>query len=80
MEIKKIQINENGKLKEYDVLFTIKDEKESKLFIIYTDINSDIDIYAALYNEKEKRIDYIDKPEDQKMIEEIIKIIKNRIL
>ncbi len=79
MEIKKIQINENGKLQEYDVLFTIKNEKENKEFIIYTDVNSGIDIYAALYNEKEKRIDYIDKPEDQKMIEEIIKIIKDKI-
>ena len=79
MNIKKIEINENGMKMEYDVLFTIKNESNNKEFIIYTDIDSDIDIYAALYNEKEKRLEYIEDENDRKMIEEMIEIIKNNI-
>ncbi len=79
MNIQKIEILENNELKQYDVLFTIKDEKRNKNFIIYTDINSNIDIYAGIYLEKEKRIDYIDNPADQKMIEEIMKIVKEKM-
>ena len=78
MGIKKIEIMENNELKEYDVLFTIKDEKQNKEFIIYTDVSSDIDIYAALYDKKTKKIDYIDNRKDQKMIEEIMKIVKEK--
>jgi uncharacterized protein YrzB (UPF0473 family) len=78
MDIRKIVINENNRLQEYDVLFTIKDEKDNKEFIIYTDVNSDIDIYAALYDEKDNKIEYINNPEDRKMIEEIMKIIKEK--
>ena len=76
MNIKNLRVVENGEVKEYDVLFTLKDEKKNKEFIIYTDLNSDIDIYAALYNAKENRIEYIDNPDDQIMINEVIKIIK----
>ena len=79
MELRKIEIMENNELKQYDVLFTIKDEKQGKEFVIYTDVNSNIDIYAALYNEKEKKLDYIDNPKDQKMIEEVMKIVKEKM-
>lgn len=79
MEVKKIEIVENGELKEYDVLFTIKDEKKNKEFIIYTDTNSDIDIYAALYDEKENKLDYISDTKDQKMIEEIMNVVKDEM-
>ena len=79
MELKKIKIKENNQLVEYDVLFTIKDEEKNKEFIIYTDVNRDVDIYAALYNKKENKIEYIDDPEDQKMIEEVIKNIKEKM-
>lgn len=74
--IKNLRVVENGEVKEYDVLFTLKDEKKNKKFVIYTDMNSDIDIYAALYNEKENKIEYIDNPDDQVMIDEIIKIVR----
>ena len=47
--------------------------------LLYTDVNSNIDIYAALYNEKEKKLDYIDNPKDQKMIEEVMKIVKEKM-
>ena len=79
MELRKIEIMEGDVLRQYDVLFTVKDEVRNKEFIIYTDVNSDIDIYAAIYNEKDKKIDYIDDPKDQKMIEEIMKIVKEKI-
>ncbi len=79
MELRKIEILENNELKQYDVLFTIKDEVQNKVYVIYTDINSDIDIYAALYDEKEKKLDYIDNPKEQKMIEEIINIVKEKM-
>jgi uncharacterized protein YrzB (UPF0473 family) len=79
MELKKIKIKENNQLVEYDVLFTIKDEEKNKEFIIYTDVNRDVDIYAALYNKKENKIEYIDDSEDQKMIEEVIKNIKEKM-
>ena len=79
MEIRKIEVLENNELKQYDVLFTIKDEARNKEFIIYTDVNSNIDIYAALYNEKEKKLDYIDNPKDQKMLEEVMKIVKEKM-
>lgn len=77
MNIRKLRIFENGETREYDVLFTLKDEKKNKEFIIYTDLNSDIDIYAALYNAKENRIDYIDDPRDQVMIDKVIEIVKD---
>ena len=48
-------------------------------FASFTSFNSDIDIYAALYNEKEKRLEYIEDENDRKMIEEMIEIIKNNI-
>ncbi len=80
MEIRKIEIMENNESKQYDVLFTIKDETQNKEFIIYTDVNSNIDIYAALYDEKEKRLDYIDDPKDQEIIEQIMKSIKEKTL
>ena len=35
MELRKIEIMENNELKQYDVLFTIKDEKQGKEFVIY---------------------------------------------
>ena len=79
MDIKKISIMENGTLKEYDVLFTIKNEIENKLLVIYTDLNSNIDIYAASYDEKTKEIKYIDNPADQAMVEKAISIIKEKL-
>lgn len=79
MEIKKIEVLENNELKQYDVLFTIKDETRNKEFIIYTDVNCDIDLYAAIYDEKEKKLDYIDNPNDQKMLEEVMKVVKEKI-
>ena len=79
MDIKKIEIMENGELKQYDVLFTLKDEKKNKQYVIYTDVNSNIDIYAAIYDEKSGKLDYIDNPEEQKLISEILNIVKNNI-
>ena len=79
MELRKVEVMEGNVVQQYDVLLTIKDEVDNKEFVIYTDVNSDIDIYAALYNEKEKRLDYIDDPKDQKMIEEIMKIVKDKM-
>ena len=79
MEIKKIEICENGIFKEYDVLFTIKNEVANKFIIIYTDINSDIDIYAAYYNEKTKEINYIDDLNDQELVKKAIDIIKEKL-
>ena len=79
MDIKKISIMENGTLKEYDVLFTIKNEIENKLLVIYTDLNSNIDIYATSYDEKTKEIKYIDNPADQAMVEKAISIIKEKL-
>ena len=79
MEIKKIEICENGIFKEYDVLFTIKNEVANKFIIIYTDINSDIDIYAAYYNEKTKEINYIDDLSDQELVKKAIDIIKEKL-
>ena len=79
MNVKKIEILEGNELKQYDVLFTLKNEKHNKEYILYTDVDSDIDIYAAIYNEKEKRLDYIDNPKEQKMIEDIMKIVKDKM-
>jgi len=79
MNIKKLEIDENGIKREYDVLFSIKNETNNKDFIIYTDLDSDIDIYAALYNEKEGKLEYIKDSNDRKMLEEMIEIIKNNI-
>ena len=42
----RIQISENNE--EYDVLFTVKDEERNKEYILYTDINSDIDISEGI--------------------------------
>lgn len=78
MGIKKLKIDENGILREYDVLFTIKDEDSNKEYIIYTDIDSDTDIYAALYDSKTNRLDYIEDEKDRKMIEDIMKIVKDK--
>ena len=79
MDIKKIEIMENGELKQYDVLFTLKDEKKNKQYVIYTDVNSNIDIYAAIYDENNGKLDYIDNPEEQKLISEILNIVKSKI-
>ena len=78
MGIKKLKIDENGILREYDVLFTIKDEDSNKEYIIYTDVDSDTDIYAALYDSKTNRLDYIEDEKDRKMIEDIMKIVKDK--
>lgn len=78
MNIKKMEVNENGNLKEYDVLFTIKNEVANKMIIVYTDLNSNIDIYAAYYNEKTKEINYIDDPSDQELVKKAIDIIKEK--
>ncbi len=79
MDNKKIEILENNTIKEYDLLFTIKDNKNNRVYVIYTDLNSDIDIYAALYDENSKTIKYINDVKDQKMIEEIMNIIRKRM-
>lgn len=79
MSIKKLEIMENGELKQYDVLFTLRDEKKNKQYVIYTDINSNIDIYAAIYDEKNNKLDYINDPEKQKIITEIMNIVKNKV-
>lgn len=42
-------------------------------------MNRNIDIYAAIYNEKEGRIDYIEDKKEQKMINEILKVVKEQL-
>ncbi len=79
MELKKINIMEGSELKEYDVLFTVKDEQNNKEYILYTDMNSDIDIYAAIYNEKERKIDYIKDKDEQEKIKKIFKDVIEKI-
>lgn len=47
-------ILKNGNKKEYDVILTFKNEKNSKNYIVYTDNSIDnenkLKIYAAIYN------------------------------
>lgn len=77
MEIRKIEVLEGNEIKKYDVLFTL--HEDNKEFVVYTDLNSNMDIYGALYNEKEKRLDYISDPKDQQRILEIIKQIRSSV-
>ena len=58
----------------FNRLFTINNAKKNKQYIVYTDSKSTItsEVYAAEYNEKEHRIDYIEDPEEQKLVEAIV--------
>ncbi len=71
----KIILKENGEDVSYDVLFTVKDEKKNREFIIYTGDSEYI--YAALYIDGE--INYIDDVKDQKFINDIIDIVKKEV-
>jgi uncharacterized protein YrzB (UPF0473 family) len=73
--MKKIILEENGKDVEYDVLFTFKDEKNNKEYIIYTDDSEYL--YAAYFDNGE--INYIDNPTDQAFIEKVIDIVKKSV-
>lgn len=77
--MKKIEIMENVKLRQYDILFTIKDEKNKKEYVIYTDINSDIDIYVGTYSKETKQIDCIEDIREQNKIMKIFEIVKEEI-
>ena len=72
-------IDQDGREIEYDLLFTVKDEQKNRKFVVYTDLKDpNLDIYAALYDEDKKQIDYIKDKKDQEMIAKILETIKER--
>ena len=73
--MEKITLIENDKEVDYDVLFTVKNEKKNKNFIIYTDDTNNL--YAAYYDDG--KINYIDNKEDQLFIEKVIDIVKKEM-
>ncbi len=73
--MKKIVLDEDGKNVEYDVLFTFKDEKNNKEYIIYTDDSEYL--YAAYY--EYGVISYIDDPDDQTFIKKVIDIVRKSV-
>ena len=79
-KIEKIEVISNGQKITYDVLFTFVDDVKNKIYVVYTDNSKDSQIYAALYNEKDHTISHIDDATDQKLVSDILEIIKGRLI
>lgn len=80
---KKITILKDDKEVEYDVLFTITNEKKNIDYIVYTDnsIDSDgnINVYASKYSDNKKELILINTKKEKKLIEDVIKVIREEI-
>lgn len=79
-KLEKIEIWENNQFVSYDVLFTFRDKKTNKQYILYTDMQDEnMDIFAAYYNEKDHTIDYITDKKEQEIVARVVETIKDNI-
>ncbi len=78
-ELKFKVVDDNGREKEYEKLFSFESDKTNKNYIVYTDNEIDEDgntkVYASIYNPKEEVQSFqaIETEEEWKIIEGILK-------
>ena len=72
----------NGEKKEFDVLFTFKNENNEKDYIVYTDNsideNNKLRIYASIYNPLS--LEFLGTPETKEEWNEIYKLLDKILL
>ncbi len=79
-------MDENGKEKEYKILFTFSDEETNENYVVYTDYsvneNGNINVYSNLYKETNSRTELlpVERMEIKKFIDEKLEEIKNDII
>lgn len=74
-----IELNINGKLVKYEILYTLQFENNDKTYIIYTDNKYDKDnnlnVYAGEYNKSNNTVSNIEDDNVFNVISEIINSI-----
>ena len=83
MKNKKISTTlSNGQKQEYDVIFTFKNEKTEKNYIVYTDNSIDeynkLRIYASIYDPL--TLKFLSNPETKEEWDEIYKLLDKILL
>lgn len=72
----------NGIKKEFDVIFTFKNENTEKDYIVYTDNsidqNNKLRIYASIYNPT--TLEFLGEPESKEEWDEIYRLLDNILL
>ena len=87
MEDDKLRIiDENGKEKEYSILFMFSEKEYNEDYIVYTDYsideNGNINVYSNIYKEENGRIELfpVERQEVRKFIDQKLEDIINEIL
>ncbi len=75
----KLNIINDNEEKEFDILFTINDEKNNKKYLLYKEPNNNTAIFAALYDENNNKISYINNQKDQEFVAKILEVVKKEI-
>ncbi len=78
-------LDENGKEKVYDVLFTFSSEETNHDYIVYTDNSLDeegnVQVFASIYhkNEEHSKLEPIETDKEWKIIDTILKTIQEEL-
>lgn len=78
-------IDENGKEREYEVLFTFESEETNKNYIVYTDNTTDeignIEVYASIYDPENpnSKLEPIETEKEWKVIETILTTLQEEV-
>lgn len=78
--------NDNGDIKEFDVLFTFESQNKDKFYVIYTDHKKDADgniiVYSSYYykEDNEKKLHEVKEKNEIDFINEVCKSIEYDIL
>ena len=79
-------VDENGKEKEYKILFTFSDEDFNENYVVYTDYsineNGNINVYSNMYKESNNKTELlpVERNEIRKFIDDKLEEIKKDII
>lgn len=76
----KIIVKKDNKLIEYELLFTVKDEKNGTNYVVYTDNTKDGKGLARVYISRQEKNELVDvSSEERKQLEKIVSVVQNEV-